>query len=384
MLRAAIFFFLILCFAITTGNCGIAARIESELGEKEIKLGKESAEQIAKEYKLSNNTEDLKRVREIGAKIAEIANKTEIPAIYGSSKITPFEYTFNIIEEEDINAFSVPGGFIYIYRGLLNFVESDHELAGVIAHEIVHAAHHHMVFLLQKQAKLNNQLAIALLAAMLSGSRSTDVGNVLLGAQLYQIAILNGYGMEAEKDADRGAIFYMKDAGYNPVGLLTFLERLASQPKLIDYGIYRSHPLDVDRVRAARKIISDLGLPINRRETIKAIKAEVKFEKVGDDSIPTVVIQKEVIYKPLPQDGKTAEERAIETAASINRALDSGLKMHQLKADPTGGVLIKNKPIIIYSDDEAKLLGLTPDIAAKNAAQAIRKVLLAEMMDTVL
>lgn len=370
-------------FAVVLASASIANNIESELGDNEVKLGREAAAQVAKDYKLSDNAADLKRVREIGAKIAAVANTKEVKALYGSSKVTPFEYQFNIIEDNDVNAFSVPGGHIYVNKGLLNFVQSDQELAAVIAHEIVHAAHHHMVYLLRKQASLNNTMAIALLATMLGGARSTDIGNVLLGVQLYQIAKLNGYGMEAERDADYGAIVYMREAGYNPVGLLTFLERLARRPNLVDYGIYRSHPLDAERVEAAKKTIRELGLPINRRETTNAVKAEVTMGKVNGMDIPQVVIKDKVIYRPAPANGKTSVELAQEAADRINKALDEGFQMHELKVDPMGGgVIARDKQLLIVSEADAKLMGKTPVQVSRDAAAAIREIIWKQMIET--
>lgn len=357
---------------------------EPMLGEHEVKLGKEAAAQVAKDYKLSDNAEDLKRIREIGERIAAVANTKEVPALYGSSKVTPFQYEFNIIEEKDVNAFSVPGGHIYVYRGLLDFVESEHELAAVIAHEIVHAAHHHMVFLLEKQASLNNQIAIALLASMVSGARASDIGNIVLGVQLYQTARLNGYGMQAERDADNAAIIYMREAGYNPVGLLTFLERLAKRPEMIDWGIYRSHPLDAQRIAAAKAAISRLGIPIKRRETTRAIKAEVRIDTVDGIEIPGVYIKDALIYRPAPTGGKTSLEIANEVAAAINDVLDSNLQMYEIKVDPTGyGVLVRDRPLIVVSDADAKLMGKTPSQVSKIVADAIRGIIWKQIVDTV-
>ncbi|MEN6355491.1 MAG: M48 family metalloprotease [Armatimonadota bacterium] len=361
-----------------------AANIDSELGENEVKLGKESAAQVAKDYKLSDNAADLKHLREMGAKIAAVANKTEIAALYGSSKVTPFEYTFDIIEEKDVNAFSIPGGHIYVYRGLLNFVQSDHELAGVVAHEIIHAAHHHMVYLLKKQATLNNQLAIALLAVMIGGARSADVQNVLMGVQLYQIAKLNGYGMEAERDSDHGAAILMQDAGYNPVGLLTFLERLAKRPELVNYGIYRSHPLDDERVKAAKTVIEQMGLPINRRKTTNATIAQVATNTIDGNEVSEVTIDGKVIYCPAPTSDKTSAIRARETADRINNALDSNLQMYELSVDPlVGGVMARGEGLLVVSEADAKLMNKTPAEISKDAAAAIRNVIWRQLVDTI-
>lgn len=369
---------LVMPIAVASGS------VDADLGENEVKMGKESAAEVAKEYKFSDNAADLKRVREIGAKLAAIANKKQIKALYGSPKVTPFDYKFEIIEDKDVNAFSVPGGHIYIYRGLLDFVQSDHELAGVIAHEVIHDAHHHMVFLLRKQASLNNQLAIALLATMISGANSTDVGNVLTGLQLYQIAKLNGYGQQAERDADYGAINLMLDSGYNPVGLLTFMERLAKRSVLVDYGIYQSHPLDADRVKAAKAAIEELNLPINRRETTNAVYAQVTTEITDGKETPEVAINGKVIYRPAHTIDKTSLQRAQEAADRINRALDSQLQIHELTVDPlVGGVIARGEALFVVSEADAKLMNKTPAQASKDGADAIRNILWRQLVDTI-
>lgn len=375
----AVIFTLIFTFQISA----FAASIDDQLGADEVKMGSEAAAEIAKNNKFSDNAADLKRVRDIGAKIAEVANKKVVDSTYGNSKVTPFQYAFDIIEEKDVNAFCIPGGHIYIYRGLLDFVQSDQELAGVIAHEITHASHHHMVYLLKKQASMQNAMAIAMLAMILGGSKNgSDLENISMGIQLYEIARLNGYGMQAERDSDHGAIIYTKEAGYNPVGLLTFLERLAQRPEFVNWGIYQSHPLDADRVRATKDQITQMGLPINRRATTKAILAEVKTEKVQGADTPEVVIQGVVIYRPAPQNGKTAAQRAQETADAINKALDTNLKIHELKVDASGGVTAKDKVLLVVSDEDAMLMSKTPAQVANIAAAAIRDVVWKQMVDT--
>lgn len=352
------------------------------IGENEVKLGKDGAAEVAKQNKLSDDAQDLARVRQIGQKIATVANKVEIPAVYGTSKVTPFEYTFDIIEDNDVNAFSLPGGRIYVNRGLLDYVQSDHELAAVLAHEIIHSAHHHMVYLLTKEQGLGNQMAIAIIAVMLGGAKTSDLGNVLMGVQLMQIAKMSGYGMQAERDADHGAIQLMRESGYNPVGMLTFMERLAKKTDLFDYGIYRSHPLDADRVRAAKKVLIDLKIPINRRQTTRAAKAEVRTDQVDGAETPSIYIGEKLIYRPAPASGKTAQQRAKETADTINTALDANLQMHEVRIEPAG-VVARNKALIVISEADARLMKQSPSQVAEIAGTAIKDVLWKQIVDTV-
>ncbi|MCX6344296.1 MAG: M48 family metalloprotease [Armatimonadetes bacterium] len=379
-------FITVLFAALALSLCApsFAAKLESKFGAKEIEYGEEAAAQVAKDNKFSNNADDIKRVQTLGEKLAAVANKMQAVASYGSAKITPFEYKFSIIDDPDINAFSVPGGNIYVNTGLLKFVQSDQELAAVLAHEITHACHHHMIYLLDKQASLNNQMAIALLASMLSGANSSDLNNVLMGVQLIQIAKINGYGQEAERDADHGAIVYMKEAGFNPVGMLTFLERLSLKPELVELGIYRSHPMHADRVRAAKALLGELKIPINRRATTDAIKAEVRNNMLNGADAPAIYLQEKLVYYPAPLADKTAAQRAQNAADIINAALDSGLQMRELTSEPAAGIIIaRNKPLITIIEADAKLMGKSLPDLTKSVTTAIRNVLWKQMVDTV-
>ncbi|MBO7392832.1 MAG: M48 family metalloprotease [Abditibacteriota bacterium] len=362
----------ILSILALSAMCAFAASSEIEIGEPEVQMGKEAAAETAKTIKVVADEAVNKRVKTIGEKLAKVANETEIKAFYGTAEVVPFEYNFTVIEDKEVNAYSLPGGFIYVHTGLIDFVQSDDELAGVLAHEVTHAAHHHMVYLLKQQEKVSNVTTAAMLAAMLLGGGSDSTSNLILGMQLFQIAKVNGYGMNAERDADYAAIDYMIKAGYNPVGLLTFLERLAKDIEFVDYGIYRNHPIDAERVASAKRIITEKGIDINRRQTTKAICAEVKTE--GGKS--TVTLQGSAIYVT------AAEDKANATAKVINELLDAKVKAHEIKLDGSGGVFAKGKTIANVTDEDAKLMNDTKANAAKNIQTAIKNVLFSQMLET--
>jgi predicted Zn-dependent protease len=360
----------------------LASAAESDLGENEVSLGKEAAAQIVKEYKLIKDEDVIKRVNAIGARLSAVANKKEVQAGYGSPKITPFNYTFTVLDDPDVNAFCVPGGYVYVCKGLMDFIQSDHELAGVLAHEVTHASHHHMTFLLRKQAAANTQTAVALLAAMLGNVKGTNMSNLLLGMQLYQIARLNSWSREAENDADHGGVTYAHEAGYNPVGLLTFLERLARRPEATDLGIYRTHPVDAERITNVKALITGQGLPLNRRQTIRAGKAEVRIVTADTITFPEVVIYDSIILRPASIIGTSAQQRADETAARINKLLDSGVGQYEIKSNSMGIVSARGQSIVTITDADAKNTGKTIQQATKDAAAAIRQVIWREMLDT--
>ncbi|MCX6374461.1 MAG: M48 family metalloprotease [Armatimonadetes bacterium] len=286
-------------------------------GKAEVKMGREAAVDVEKEKKLITDPAVTERVERIGKAIAEVANLDVVPATYGNSEIYKFDYKFKVIEDESVNAFSLPGGIIYVHKGLLDYVQSDHELAGVLAHEIAHSAHHHMTYLLKEQSKLDGQIALVLIAGMLTKVNSRDLGHLLIGAQLVRIARASGYGQKAEADADVVAVAYMAKAGYNPVGSLTFMERLAhdyaASPSL-DLGIMQTHPAPADRCKCVTAQIKALGLPINRRAVTDSLKAVTEQTVVGDKTIVQVKLGDKVIFEAAPiesSDGMTILARGV-------------------------------------------------------------------------
>jgi hypothetical protein len=91
-----------------------------------------------------------------------------------------------------------------------------------------------------------------------------------------------------------------------------------------------------------------------------------------------------LIYRPAPAGGKTSLEIANEVAAAINDVLDSNLQMYEIKVDPTGyGVLVRDRPLIVVSDADAKLMGKTPSQVSKIVADAIRGIIWKQIVDTV-
>ncbi|KUK13465.1 MAG: Peptidase M48 Ste24p, partial [bacterium 42_11] len=97
----------------------------------ESRMGKKIAEEVEKEFPLVKNPVDVSRVESVGYSLARFSTRQDI------------EYKFKVIAKKDINAFSIPGGYVYVFKGMLDFVRTDSELAAVIAHEIAHIEYRH-------------------------------------------------------------------------------------------------------------------------------------------------------------------------------------------------------------------------------------------------
>jgi len=172
-------------------------------------------------------------------------------------------FTFTVIDSPDINAFALPGGFVYINRGLLAYLESEAELAGVLAHEIAHVtAGHHSE---QQVAGVTNKV-VATTAYILTGS-----GGLANASNMYGTELVSGYGREMELEADGLGAQYMHASGYNPDALLEVIGVLKSQEqyqrvnaksggkKVATYhGLYSTHPRNDQRLKKVISTASEL------------------------------------------------------------------------------------------------------------------------------
>ncbi|MGC4047163.1 MAG: M48 family metalloprotease [Armatimonas sp.] len=342
--------------------------------DPDITLGKQSHEELLKGgMKLIADPELQKRIDTIGQKMAVIVNKEVIKAQFGVDNTVPFTYKFHIVDDKDINAFSLPGGYLYFNKGLLNYVQSDDELAGVMGHEMIHAAHRHVAKLMKEQNKLNTQMALGALAAILAKVPQQDTGNLLQGFQLVALQKVSGHSQNAERDADNGGIQLAMKAGYNPVGMLTFMERLERDRKLrpdIDMGIFRTHPPEKERATNMIKQLTALGLPINRRETTQMLKVSVQqgtgAPTVGSSNVQDVLIDGKLFFRT------TSAERAKSVAQTLDKALDKPLQLYDITRRGSS-VLVRGQNIVTIEASDVP--GTSTDTQAETATKNLRNAL---------
>jgi predicted Zn-dependent protease len=199
-------FFIIIFFFLTN-----YAKAEFSL-EDEKKLGKEFYEKLEKSNLLMNDPKTNNYINRVGNLVLEHTPKA------------PFEFKFFVINSTAINAFATPGGYVYVNKGLINLVEKESELAGVLAHEIAHINSRHIAAIIEKSTKLN----IAALAAMLAGAFLGGGGEMTAAITSFSMAAVTSmnlkYSREHEEEADRLGIAYLVDSGYDGKSMLDFLK----------------------------------------------------------------------------------------------------------------------------------------------------------------
>lgn len=311
----------------------------------DIEMGKEIAARIEQQGLFSKNQEMIDRVNRIGNELAQVANSMQAVVTWGDKGPAVFPYQFKVLAYEDVNAFSVPGGFIYVYEGLIEFCETDDELAGVLGHEIAHAAFRHVATLQARATPLN---LLPILAILLGGD-NPGTAEAITGLQLLTTALANGWSVEAEKAADFGGFQYLQKTNYSPVGLLTFMERLAFRERVapeISLGMFRTHPPTPDRVNFFVKELQTSGVPIRRSMTSRSLRVMMETLDDGGLALNFNTVRLHTFY------GTEALTRSDQAIARLNAFFDSEPALFDLEVSPDGIVMGRGRPLFTVQSDD--------------------------------
>jgi predicted Zn-dependent protease len=208
--------------------------------EREVAIGRQLAAEVDRSSKVINDPI-----------ITEYINRVAQNVVLHSDSKVPF--TIKVIDSQEVNAFALPGGFLYVNRGLLEAAENEAEVAGVIAHEIAHVAARHGMEQASK-GELFNYLSIPLI--FLGGIGGYAIRQGLgLAVPLSFLKFSRG----AEKEADRLGAQYMWASGYDPNALITFFEKLQAKNKKKPgtlSKLFSTHPMTGDRITEVRELIA--------------------------------------------------------------------------------------------------------------------------------
>lgn len=194
-------------------------------------LGAETAGFIEYYYRKSNNPADYERLERVGRKILE------------ANHFTKRQYIFTAINTEEINAIAAPAGYIYCTTGMLKAVESDDELACVLAHEIAHVEREHGV---KQYRRAQNAAWLGILASVVTGTDLTMLGDFV------RELVMRGYDRKYEAEADRYGYAYVNHTTYNPETDFTLLGKLKDMELASNWKIAsweRTHPKADDRIK---------------------------------------------------------------------------------------------------------------------------------------
>ncbi|MFW5867516.1 MAG: M48 family metalloprotease [Armatimonadota bacterium] len=343
----------------------------------EKKIGQQAAAQVEGEY---DRYEDEEAQAKLDAMVEEITAASTRPDV---------KYDVRLLDTEMINAFSLPGGIIYVTKGLLEDAGSDHEIAGVLAHEIAHNCTYDALRQAERNEDMFTANIAALIASVLLGAPSDMVSTVMIAGEYVRRGVLGGYSIDMETAADRHAVEYIMETSYNPVGLVTFMERLAAQHRStpqVELGFLQTHPDAPDRVQAMKELLQNAGIDLNRRAATswqKPVAEEVEHE--SGNFVRVAVRDYEVMKVAAAgseHDSPMARAEAI--ARRLTDVMAEGLQHYQLHIGESGGnpVLVADGAIILTAwPEDAEALGKTQREIVKQAKFAVLQAMQAEKLD---
>ena len=245
---------LLTLLSITAGACSInpvskMPEVTLLTVEQEKKIGEEEAKKVEQQMGLLDNEALTGYVNGVGQRLAKESPRQDVP------------YQFHVVDMTEPNAFALPGGYVYVTRGLLALVNTEDELAGVVGHEIGHVAARHTV------QRVSRQGPFALITNLVSGVTGffvPIVGDIVGGVGNFaQSLVFSPYSRSQESQADEVGQEMAAKAGWNPAGLAIFLDTLGREEALLSDGprkpsFFDSHPATPDRVKHTTKHAKEL------------------------------------------------------------------------------------------------------------------------------
>jgi predicted Zn-dependent protease len=223
--------------AVTMTGCSVST-------QQEVEMGTQYAQQINSQLPIVQDPEINRYINVLGNQIAQRADQRGL------------QYRFYVVNAREVNAFAVPGGYIYINRGLIERTNSLSQLAGVLGHEIGHVVRRHSVQQMQKAQGANFGVV---LACVLTSICNSDVGQTAINVG--GTALFAKFSRDDENEADQEAIRNVMRAGIHPRGIPEMFQILINERNRQASAVeswFATHPLEEDRVERTRRVIAQI------------------------------------------------------------------------------------------------------------------------------
>ena len=227
--------------ATLTLTLAIACQVSED---QEVQIGRQNADQVNSQLRLVRDPVVSNYVQALGLSIARTTTRADL------------DWRFFVVDSREVNAFALPGGFIYVNRGLIERAQHLDELAGAIGHEIGHVVRRHSVNQMEKQTGANVAVGLGCTLTRLCNS---DVARAAI--QVGGAALFARYSRRDEAQADSEAVINVIEAGIDPEGIPVLFRRLIEERRTAPLRIeafFASHPLEEDRIRATEREIQSI------------------------------------------------------------------------------------------------------------------------------
>lgn len=236
-----------LALAVSVTACGVSQ-------QQEIQMGQEYSQQINAQLPIVSDPEINRYINVLGDQIANLTSRSDLP------------WRFYIVDSREVNAFAVPGGYVYVNRGLIERTSKMDELAGVLGHEIGHVVRRHSIQQMEKAQGANVGVTLACILTNICNSQAAQAGINIAGS-----AVFAKFSRQDELEADQEAVTNTTRANINPEGIVSMFRKLIderkSRPSAVE-GWFATHPLEEDRIQAAQAAINAIPAATRSRTTV--------------------------------------------------------------------------------------------------------------------
>jgi predicted Zn-dependent protease len=249
--------------------------------------------------------------------------------------LTSFDFKFYLIKATEPNAFAIPGGYIFVTTGLIVFAENENEIAGVLSHEISHVTARHVAQMVERSKRLSIASMAAVIAGLLLGGGGQGSQAAAAMAMATAEALALKYTRENETDADHNGLQYMIKAGYDPNGLISFLNRLnkislAVAPQIPAY--LSTHPTTENRISLLENLLQIGPKPAGPFKSVGNFR-RIQAKAFTEEREPHVAItnyQSLVDANPQDIDGCYGLGLAYRKAGRLDKSAEVFQKAHAL------------------------------------------------------
>jgi beta-barrel assembly-enhancing protease len=212
--------------------------------QQEVQMGQEYAQQINAQLPIIQDPEVNRYINVLGDSISRLTSRKDL------------DWHFFIVDSKEVNAFAVPGGFVYVNRGLIERADKMDEVAGVLGHEIGHVLRRHTIKQMQKGQAANVGIT---LACVLTGVCNNQAASAAI--QVGGGALFARFSRSDEAEADQEGFNNVVRAGISPEGMVSMFQKLLEERKTRPAGVeawFLTHPLEEDRITAIQARINQL------------------------------------------------------------------------------------------------------------------------------
>ncbi len=224
-------------FALT-----LAASACSVSQDQEVAIGRQNAEQVNAQLPIIRDSAAANYVRQLGLSMARTTSRADL------------DWQFFIVDSKEVNAFAVPGGYIYVNRGLIERTQRMDQLAGVLGHEIGHVVRRHSIKQMQQQQEANVGVTLACVLTSVCNNQASQAA-IQVGGQ----ALFSKFSRTDETEADAEGVKNVIRAGISPYGMPEMFQILinerSSNPSAVD-SWFATHPLEEDRIAEVQRLIA--------------------------------------------------------------------------------------------------------------------------------